>query len=147
MSHSLIHIWIHGIFSTKDKQPLIHSKIEKKLYFHLKAHLETHLSCKVRVINGTENHVHVLFLLGQNHSIQEIFKNLKGESSHWVNQQDLLTRKFAWQVGYSAFSVSESMVETVERYIKNQKNHHKKWSFSEECALFFKKIQMNQVNR
>ncbi len=139
MSHSLTKIWIHGIFSTKDKQPLIRPKIEAKLHLHLKAHLETDLSCRVRVINGTENHIHLLFLLDQSHSIQEIFKNLKGESSHWINQQDLLTKKFAWQVGYSAFSVSESMVENVEKYIKNQKFHHKKMSFSEEYALFLKK--------
>jgi uncharacterized protein with von Willebrand factor type A (vWA) domain len=66
-------------------------------------------------------------------------KNIKGESSHWINQQNLLKVKFAWQVGYGAFSVSESNVNDVEQYIRNQKEHHRMKTFTEEFDEFMKK--------
>ena len=70
--------------------------------------------CEVRSINGTNNHIHVLFLLPKTLSIAQIMKSIKGESSHWVNQNDIINVKFAWQVGYGGFSVSESAVGKVE---------------------------------
>ena len=93
----------------------------------------------VRIINGMADHIHILFLLNQNHSIADVFKQIKGNSSHWINQQNFMTSKFAWQIGYGAFSVSESMVKEVEKYIRNQKEHHKKITFREEYELFIKK--------
>jgi len=69
-------------------------------------------------------------------TISHVFKDLKGESSHWVNQNDFLKVKFAWQVGYGAFSVSESKVKMVEKYIRNQREHHWKISFQEEYDRF-----------
>ncbi|MDR3628343.1 MAG: transposase [Ignavibacteriaceae bacterium] len=122
MSHSLTKIWIHGVFSTKDHLPLIHESFEKQAYSHIKEHLEKELDCKVRVINGTENHIHILFLLSSNYSVSEIFKSIKGEFSHWCNQMNFTEEKFVWQIGYGAFSVSESQVNDVEKYIINQKN-------------------------
>lgn len=147
MSHSLIKIWIHGVFSTKNRTSLIHSSFETQLHEHIKQKLETDLDCKVKTINGTEDHIHMLFLLSSNVSIGEIFKNIKGESSHWINQSDFMNTKFAWQTGYGAFSVSESMVKKVELYIKNQKVHHKKMSYSEEVELFIKRYELQFINR
>lgn len=97
------------------------------------------MSLGVRVINGTENHIHILFMLSPKIKIEDLFKNIKGESSHWINQSNFIKDKFSWQIGYGAFSVSESMVKNVEKYIANQKEHHKKMSFSEEVELFAKK--------
>ena len=85
--------------------------------------------------------------MSQNFAIQEIFKNIKGESSHWINSQNIIKDKFAWQVGYGAFSVSESKVKTVEEYIRNQKEHHKKQTFVDEYNAFVKKYGLNIVNR
>jgi len=147
MSHSLIKIWIHGVFSTKDKTSLINETFEMKLHDHIKQKLEDDLDCKVRTINGTENHVHLLFQLSPNFSVGDIFKNIKGESSHWINQLDFINTKFAWQIGYGAFSVSESMVKDVELYIKNQKEHHKKMTYEEEVELFIKKYGLKIINR
>lgn len=139
MSHSLLKIWIHGVFGTKDRTSLIYNTFEKQLHLHIKEKLENELDCKVRIINGTEDHIHLLFLLSPGFNIKNIFQNIKGESSHWINQSSLIKNKFAWQTGYGAFSVSESMVKEVEKYIDNQKEHHIKMTYEEEIKLFIKK--------
>ena len=108
--------------------------------------LERDLACKVRIINGTEDHIHILFLLSPNYTLKDIFQNMKGESSHWINQSDFIKYKFAWQTGYGVFSVSESMVTDVEKYIANQKEHHKKITYQEEIDLFMKKYGL-MINR
>jgi REP element-mobilizing transposase RayT len=142
MSHSLIKIWIHGVFGTKERMPLINEKYEKELHKHIEAHLEKDFGCKVKALDGTSDHIHILFLLNQNHSIQEIFKNIKGESSHWINQNNFVNNKFSWQTGYGAFSVSHSKINEVEKYILNQKEHHKKVTFAEEVEKFINKYNL-----
>lgn len=139
MSHSLTKLWIHTVFGTKDRMPLIHNDFEEKLHSHIRQHLECDFGCRVRIIGGTADHVHILFLLDPNYSIKDIIKNIKGESSHWQNQQNITKLKFAWQIGYGAFSVSESNVTGVEQYIQNQKEHHKKITFMEEYEQFMRK--------
>lgn len=147
MSHSLLKIWIYGVFSTKDRIALITSEYEKELYNHIKQKLENDLDCIVKIINGMSDHIHILFLLSPKFSVGDIFKNVKGESSHWINQASLTKNKFAWQTGYGAFSVSESMVNEVEKYIANQKEHHRKMTFEEEVNLFVNKYGLKIVNR
>ncbi len=82
------------------------------------------------------DHVHCLFLLNQQKSIAEVIKQAKGSSSHFINQQDIVRDKFAWQTGYAAFSVSESVLEKVFVYIQNQKEHHKQRTFAQEYEEF-----------
>ena len=139
MSHSLSKIWIHAICGTKDRQEFIRPDFEDRLYEHIRLHLSDDFQCKVRILNGTTDHLHILFLLDPNFALKDIFQNIKGESSHWINEQNLLEVKFAWQTGYGAFSVSESNVADVERYIRNQKEHHRKSTFMEEYDQFMKK--------
>jgi REP element-mobilizing transposase RayT len=112
-AHSLIKVWIHGVFGTKDRTSLINDNFEKELHSHVTDRFEKELDCKVRIINGTDDHVHVLFLLSPNFSISDIFHSVKGESSHWINKSNFMKNKFAWQIGYGAFSVSESGVKAV----------------------------------
>ncbi len=133
MSHSLTCIWIHAIFGTKFRDSLILPQFEPKIHAHMKVQLEEDLGCRVRAINGTGDHVHALFLLNPNFAVKDILKNLKGESSHWVNQERFSQRKFAWQTGYAAYSVRESDLPVVQKYIQNQKEHHRKKSYLEEC--------------
>lgn len=147
MSHSLTKIWLHLIFGTKDRLPLINQSFEKQLYNHIRTLLENDFDCKVDLINGTADHIHILLLLNQNYSIAEIVKNIKGNSSHWINQNKFLKTKFAWQTGYGAFSVSESMIGEVRKYISNQKEHHKKMSFIEEYKRFAEKYGLSLENR
>jgi len=100
-----------------------------------------------KALNGTSEHIHLLFLLNPIYAVSDVIKGIKGESSHWINSEKLLAYKFAWQTGYGAFSVSESMVGSVEKYILNQKEHHKTVTFADEYELFMKKHGMNLVNR
>lgn len=142
MSHSYTKIWIHAIWATKERQYLILPKIENTIHDLIKSQLEE-LGCSVKAINGMPDHVHCLFLLNPQKSIAEVIKTIKGGTSHYINQNDLTPSKFAWQTGYSAFSVSESALEKVENYIKNQKEHHALKSFNDEYQEFLKLHGLN----
>ncbi|MEY2829150.1 MAG: family transposase [Bacteroidota bacterium] len=131
MSHSFNKIWIHAVFSTKDRAALISKDVEPKLFSFIQQQL-TDSGCMVKCINGMSDHVHILFLLNPLKSVADVLKNLKGGSSHWVNQNNLTQNKFAWQVGYGAFSVSESQIDKIRTYIEQQKIHHRKLSFADE---------------
>ena len=139
MSHSYTKIWIHAVFGTKNFEFMIHQSFEDSLHRHIREHLEKDFESNVRAINGMADHLHILFRLNPNYSVKDILKNIKGESSHWVNQGDFTKIKFAWQTGYGAFSVSESNVEKVCRYIRNQKEHHRIKTFLEEYEEFMRK--------
>ena len=136
MAHSFSMVWIHGVFGTKNRMPLIDKTFEGQLHDHIKTYLEEDLACQVKIINGTSDHIHILFLINRELTIAEAFKRIKGESSHWINQQDFSDQKFAWQIGYRAFSVSESAVGNVVEYIRGQKEHHKSLTFMEEYENF-----------
>ena len=137
MSHSFNKIWIHAIWATKERTPIIHSNVEQKIHSFITDQLKEQ-GCPIRIINGMPDHIHCLFLLNPQKSIVEVIKQIKGSSSHYINQNDLTTEKFAWQTGYAAYSVSESVVEKVYQYIKNQKAHHQKKAFQQEYDEFLK---------
>jgi len=137
MPHSFNKIWIHAIWATKDRAPLMPIDIEQKIYHFISEQLREQ-GCPVRIINGMPDHIHCLFLLSPEKSIASVIKQIKGSSSHFVNQNNLILDKFAWQTGYAAYSVSESGVEKVFQYIQNQKQHHKNKSFKNEYDDFLK---------
>jgi REP element-mobilizing transposase RayT len=137
MPHSFNKIWIHAIWATKERYPLIHPIIEKKVYDYMATEF-IDSGCPVRAIHGMPDHVHCLFLLNPQKPISEIIKQVKGSTSHWINEQNLIKEKFSWQIGYAAYSVSESVLEKVFQYIINQKQHHQKTNFTKEYDEFIK---------
>ncbi len=137
MSHSFNKIWVHAIWATKERAPLIHQNTEQAVYQFISDQLREQ-GCPVRIINGMPDHIHCLFLLSPQKSIADVIKQIKGSSSHFINQNNLIADKFAWQTGYAAYSVSESVIEKVFIYIKNQKEHHQKKSFQQEYEEFLK---------
>lgn len=137
MPHSYNKIWIHAIWATKYRSPLIHPSIEFKLHKFIAAQLKEQ-GCPIRIINGMPDHIHCLFLLSPQKSIAEVVKQIKGSSSFYINQNKLIEDDFYWQTGYAAFSVSESLLERVYWYIKNQKRHHQKKTFEQEHSDFLK---------
>ncbi len=145
MSHSLNKIWLHIIFSTKERYPLIEHNVESAIYLHLKEQMKK-CGCIVRIINGMADHVHLLFLQNPIMAVIDSIKQVKGNTGHWVNEQNLIPEKFAWQTGYAAFSVSESQVDRVHNYIANQKVHHKKKSFQQEYDEFILKNGLENIN-
>lgn len=137
MPQSFNKLWIHTIWSTKDRLPFIEPSIEKRVYEFMSSQF-TESGCPVRIINGMPDHIHCLFLLNQQKAITEIIKQVKGSSSYRINREQLSRDKFAWQTGYAAYSVSESVLDKVYQYIVNQKQHHQKTTFLKEYEEFIK---------
>lgn len=135
MSNSFYKIWIHAIWTTKNREPLIHKSTEVKIHHYIRQQL-IESGCPVRIVNGMPDHIHCLFLMNPNKTLSEIIKQVKGSTSHFINQQNIISQKFSWQAGYGAFSVSESGKEKVFEYIKNQKKHHEKRNVQEEVETF-----------
>lgn len=94
------------------------------------------MHCPVICVGGTEDHVHILFMLDKNTALADVVEQLKRASSKWMKTQSPENRYFAWQEGYAAFSVSQSKMETVKRYIQGQAEHHKKVPFLDELKQF-----------
>ena len=135
---SFIKIWIHFIWSTKNRERLIHKELKYKLYDHIKANAREK-NIYLDHINGIEDHVHVLISLKGDQAASKVAFLLKGESSHWVNVNKLSRTKFEWQNEFIAISVSESLLPKVREYIRTQEEHHKKKSFKDEYDTFLKK--------
>ena len=125
MSHSYNKIWLHVIFATKNRAAFITTKVESQIHGHMREQLIEN-GCPVRIINGMPDHVHLLFLQNPKIAVADIIKQVKGNTSYWVNEQNLLPVKFSWQTGYASYSVSESQLEKVFHYISRQKVHHSK---------------------
>jgi REP element-mobilizing transposase RayT len=97
------------------------------------------MGCVPLAINGTNDHVHLLFILSKTVTIAKVFEEVKGTSSQWIKTKSAVLKMFAWQGGYGAFSVSESQRQKVSDYIAQQEEHHRKLSFKEELIALFKK--------
>jgi len=136
---SWVQIWVHIVFTTKNRKPYLQTpEVRQKVFNHIKANAKEKgiwLDC----INGYKEHVHCLISLGKDQSLGKVTQLIKGESSYWINSQELTDQKFRWQDDYWAVSVSKSHVESVRKYIFNQEHHHKEISFREEVEEFIKK--------
>ena len=142
MSHSLNLLYIHYIYSTKNRKPLIHEKFEQKLWAYKGGIAKQH-SCTPIAIGGVEDHVHCLIRLSPLINSSKLVQLIKGGSSKWVNDQFFPDRTFRWQKGCGAFTVSPSGVRSLSRYIQNQKIHHKKVSFQKEFTWFLDRYNMD----
>jgi putative transposase len=140
MSHSKVRIWIHAVWGTKFRRPFLQPAIEKKVHSYMKEQFKE-MGCPVNIIGGTEDHVHVLFLLSTKHSVGQIIKNVKGKTCHWIRTENLTKNKFEWQVGYYATGIDNENLDRVFHYICNQKLHHKKQSFDAEYQELIKESE------
>jgi REP element-mobilizing transposase RayT len=130
-----VNIWVHLIWTTKNRYPYLKEKIRVLLLKHIR---ENALSKKIHLdfLNGVEDHIHALISLKPDQNISQVVRLLKGESSHWINHNKLIECKFGWQDEYMAISVEKSRLNQVREYIKNQESHHRKKSFAEEYREF-----------
>jgi putative transposase len=138
MSQSLSKLYIHAMFHIKNENCLMRQDDEKELFAYLGSSLKLSKSIPV-IVNGTENHVHVLCIMSKNISLSDLMEDIKKNSSRWIKTKGIYYKDFQWQRGYSGYSGSQSKVETVKKYILTQKDHHKKYSFKEEYLLFLQK--------
>jgi REP element-mobilizing transposase RayT len=126
------------VWSTKNREPLLTDGIRQKVFQHIKENAQgkqIHLD----FIGGMPDHVHCLISLGTDQTIEKVMQLIKGESSFWINKNNLCKTKFEWQDEYFAVSVSESILENVRKYIANQEEHHRTINFDDEFQGFMKR--------
>lgn len=138
MPQSLANIYIHLIFSTKERFPFLKDDFRDELHRYL-ATVIGNLNCPAVIINSVEDHVHILFRLHRTVAIAKVVEEAKKSSSKWIKSKSPAMTKFAWQAGYGAFSVSESNAPKVANYIREQQEHHRTRAFQEEYREFLEK--------
>jgi putative transposase len=141
MPQSLSKVYIHLIFSTKNREPILLDIHRDRLHEYMAGILRD-LGAPAIEINSEPNHAHVLFVLSRTHSLSDTVKELKRGSSLRLKEFDAAYHDFHWQAGYGAFSVSQSMVETVRKYIRNQREHHRVESFQDEMRRWLVKYEI-----
>ena len=146
MPQSLSSILIHLIFSTKNHEPFITEEIEKELYPYM-ATIFKGLKSPSLTIGGTTDHVHVLFSLSRVIKIADLVEEVKTESSKWIKTKGAEFRNFHWQRGYGAFSIGQSQLSSVKRYIARQKVHHQRVKFQDEYRKFLKSYGIDYDER
>jgi len=134
-----VKIYIHFIWSTKNRKPFLDSKeLRTKVWNHIRENA-VKKDIFIDHINGYSDHCHCMVSLGTDQTIEKTIQLVKGESSFWINKNKLTLEKFEWQDEYFAVSVSESMVDKVREYIRNQEAHHNRKTFQEEYEAFILK--------
>ena len=139
---SFTRIWVHMIWSTKNREKIIDQELKKKLLEHISCNCSKK-NIWLDSINCTNDHIHILISLGAEQMISKIIMLIKGESSHWINKDRLSITKFEWQTEYMAISVSESLVDKTRKYIENQEEHHRRKSIKEEYDAFLAKYHID----
>ena len=136
MPQSLANILIHAIWSTKGRRPLISDNVRAGLHGYMAGVLKN-LESPALIINSVTDHVHILCQLSKNVATCKLLEEVKKSSSKWMKEQGVFD--FAWQNGYGVFSVSQSNVGAVRKYIESQAEHHKKRDFKAEFREFCKR--------
>lgn len=143
---SFIKIYIHLVFSTRNRMPYLNTfDTRVQVWRHIKGNA-SEKNIYLDMVNGYSDHCHCLISLRSDQNIEKVAQLLKGESSRWINKNKLTEDKFSWQKEYFAVSVSESKIEVVRKYIKNQEKHHHKKTFADEYQEIVKKYNINDVN-
>lgn len=146
MPQSLSSILIHLIFSTKNREPFITEEIEPQLHPYL-ASIFRRLKSPSLAINGTADHIHILFSLSRTIDVAELVEEVKTGSSKWIKTKGAHFQNFSWQRGYGAFSIGQSQVFATKRYIERQKTHHQRVTFQEEYRTFLKSYGIDYDER
>ncbi len=121
-------LYVHLVWATFERLPLIDARIEKRLYAVLSAKCEE-LGCRIQAVGGTDNHIHALVRLNPVVSISELVRSMKGMSSRYMNRESVLDHAFKWQHGYGAFTLSRRSIKRIADYVLNQKQHHTHGTF------------------
>ncbi len=141
MGQSLNKIYIHLVFSTKNRKPLISKEIQDDLFSYLGG-ICKNLECNPIQVGGYRDHIHILCLLSKKIALMNLIEKIKSNSSKWMKTKGEQFTDFYWQNGYGVFSVNPTEIEIVQQYILNQEEHHKKISFQDEFLKFLKKYKV-----
>jgi putative transposase len=142
MSQSLVQIYLHVVFSTKERRPFLQdAQLRERTHAYLAGTCQQ-MGAPSIIVDGTADHVHILCRLAKMLTVADLVKGLKRESSKWVKQQHPTAADFYWQSGYGAFSISPGHVEGLRSYIARQEEHHKKESFQDEFRRLCRKYDV-----
>ena len=131
-----ISVYIHFVWSTKNRAPYLKNKtIRTAMWQHIRDNGKAK-GIFIDFVNGHQEHCHCLVSLGIEQTISKVMQLIKGEAAHWFNLQNFIPEKLEWQDEYFAVSVSESMLNKMREYIKNQEEHHSKKTFQQEYDEF-----------
>lgn len=146
MAQTFTSLLLHIVFSTKDRADLIPAAVEPNLYAYFGGITENQ-GGRLLAAGGTANHVHLLVSHSKTNALSDYMENLKKDSSKWIKTQDARCRAFRWQDGYGAFTIGQSNVAVLRRYIATQKEHHRKVSFQEEFLTILRKYGISYDDR
>jgi len=135
-----VKIWIHTVWTTKDRNPLLSYKTRIMLFKHMRDYANDK-GYDIDYINGVSDHVHCLLSLKANQSLSDALGLIKGESSYWINKNHLTEEKFSWQSEFYAASVGTVQLKNLREYIKNQEAHHREMDFQTEMLKLEKRIK------
>lgn len=135
MADTYTQIYIHIVFAVKGRENLISSKRKDELYKYITGIISNE-GQKLIAINGMPNHIHILIGLKPNKSLSDLVRDIKANSSRFINEQRWIAGKFEWQSGFGAFSYSHSQLNAIIKYIEKQEEHHKTKTFKDEYLEF-----------
>lgn len=138
MANTYTQIHIQVVFAVRNRAALIHASWEEQLHKYITAIVQN-AGHKMLQINGMPDHLHILIGMRPTQSLSELVKHIKGDSSAWINKNNFTKQRFSWQSGYGAFSYTQKELPMLINYIKNQKEHHRKKSFTDEYVYYLEK--------
>jgi REP element-mobilizing transposase RayT len=138
MSHTYTHLLVHVVFGTAERASLITPEVREELYPYIGGTMRDVRAVPV-IINGMPDHLHMLVSVPASLSVAELVRVVKANSSRWIHERWSARNTFAWQQGYGAFSVSRLASPQVEKYISDQEEHHRKFSFEQEFRTLLRR--------
>lgn len=141
MANTYTNLFVHVVFSVKERRPLLNNELRSELFSYIIG-IAKAKNFQILIINGVDDHVHILMLLKPDLSVSQAVQFIKGGSSKWIHERFGDLKIFSWQEGYGAFSVSISQIDKVKKYILNQSIHHQKLNFKQE---YRKLLEINNI--
>lgn len=146
MANTYTQIHLHLIFAVQNRISLIQDSWAERLYQYIKGIVQTNKH-KMIIINGMPDHIHIAVGMRPAQSLSDLMQDIKGSSSKWINDNNLIKGKFQWQEGYGAFSYNKSSLLKLIEYIKNQQLHHQKKTFLQEYKEFLDLFEIEYDER
>ena len=145
MANTYTQLYFHIVFAVKGRQNLISKKWKDELYKYITG-IISNKNQKLIIVNGMPDHLHLLIGTKPNCNLSDLVRDIKANSSKWVNEKGFINGKFEWQTGFGAFTLGQSQIPKILNYIKKQEEHHKKQTFKEEYIDFLNAYEIEFKN-
>ncbi|SHG55297.1 REP element-mobilizing transposase RayT [Flavobacterium micromati] len=142
MANTYSQLYVQVVFAVKGRQNLISNTWKDELSKYITG-IVTNEGQKLIAINGVSDHIHILIGIKPNKALSDLVRDIKANSSRFINEKAWVNGKFEWQTGFGAFSYSHSNLTNVIRYIQNQEEHHKAKTFKEEYVAFLEAFDVD----